>query len=103
MGGLFPFTKDFLAHVKFSPENAGLERSICGPVEILGWPKSLGVSNELFGQPRKCPHWRKQPVDQRWLCHLGWRVPIDPRAAEASQGLRMPRLQVARTYTVKGG
>lgn len=28
LGGLFPFTKDFLVCVKFSPENAGLERSI---------------------------------------------------------------------------
>lgn len=72
LGGLFPFTKDFLVCVKFSPENAGLERSICRPVEILGWPKSLSFSNELFGQPSKCPHWRKQPVDQHWFCLLGW-------------------------------
>lgn len=41
LGGLFPFTKDFLVCVKFSPENAGLERSICRPVEILELAKSL--------------------------------------------------------------
>lgn len=67
LGGPSPFTEDFLAHVKFSPENTGLERHICGPVEVLGWPKSLGFSNELFAQPTTCPHWRNQPVDQQWL------------------------------------
>lgn len=46
--GPFPFTKYFLAHIKFSPENTGPEWSMCGPsgkqtTADQPWPCSWGL------------------------------------------------------------